>query len=97
MEKPRLRLVWRACRTRPCKFTATAQMLRWVRKQCDLEGSPDRAVMRSTLLLAWFFLMRLTEYAYVWSRLWDLEKVLTGADAAARKEGKAARSFRDAG
>eukprot|EP00974_Lingulodinium_polyedra_P043143 4142228-Lingulodinium_polyedra.AAC.1 len=39
--------------------------------------------------------MRLTEYA--WSGRWDLEKALTGAGVAARRDGKAVRSFRDSG
>eukprot|EP00969_Alexandrium_andersonii_P242611 10716266-Alexandrium_andersonii.AAC.1 len=96
--KPRLWLALKGLArlqsARPRKFPAAAQMLKWLKDQYDIYKVPDHAVMWGALLLAWFFLMRLTEYA--WSGRWDLEKVLTGADVAARSEGKAVTSFAQA-
>ena len=45
-------------------------------------------------MLAWFFLMRCTEYA--WSNGWDHEKVVTGADLTARKHGVETQDYRAA-
>ena len=67
------------------KFPVTAGMLRWLGSQYQPDRVARRAVMWATLMLAWFFLMRLTEYA--WSGRGDYDEVLAGLDIAPKKAG----------
>ena len=76
------------------KFPVTAQMLLWIRKRLNPRLRADDAVIWATLVTAWLFLMRASEYC--WSNGWDQNKVLTGHDVVARREGNAVKNLRNA-
>eukprot|EP00972_Heterocapsa_arctica_P112337 16431189-Heterocapsa_arctica.AAC.1 len=60
------------------KMPTMPGMLWWIRSQLDPEGCPNDAVLWCGLMLAFFFLMRIGEYAH--SGQWDHQKVLTPLD-----------------
>ena len=46
------------------KLPVTPQMLRWIRSTVDPAGRPDDAILWAALNLAFFYLMRVGEYAH---------------------------------
>ena len=76
------------------KLPTTPAMLRWIRRQLSPETKPDDAVLWAALVTAFFFLMRIGEYAY--SNGWAMARVLTPADLRPQKEGQQVELFRDA-
>jgi len=84
--RPRLTLLKKALRKRSKvkrKWPVTANMLRWIRGQLDLEKTNDRVVWM-TFNLGWFFLMRLSEYAAHDGGQFDPQKALLGRDVTFR-------------
>ena len=69
-------------------------MLRWIRCQLSPETKPDDAVLWAALMTAFFFLMRIGEYAY--SNGWAMDRVLTPADLRAQREGQQVELFSEA-
>ena len=70
----------------PRKLPTTPAMLAWIRSRLDPEGKADDAMMWFCLTAAFFFLMRIGEYAF--STHWDRDKVLTPEGLKGRKGGK---------
>ena len=96
--KPR---VWLALRglarrdgARPRKLPTTARMMLGIRAKYDPERNADHAAIWFALAVAWFYLMRVGEYA--WSNGWDHDKVLCGADVAGRLAGAPSSNLSEA-
>ena len=64
------------------KLPTTPVMLRWIKDHLRPADNANDAILWLALSLAFFFLMRVGEYAH--SGSWDLKKVLTPADLSAR-------------
>ena len=75
------------------KLPTTTRMLLWIFSQLSMDN-PDDALLWFALVFAWFFLMRIGEYAH--SGHWDMAKVMTPVDIRLRCEGRTVDLFRDA-
>ena len=73
------------------KLPVTVQMLRRIRGMLDPVGKADDAALYLCIMLGFFFMMRIGEYAH--SGQWDLKKVLTGLDIAPKAGGRAVPHF----
>ena len=73
------------------KLPTTPAMLEWIRGRLDPEHNPDDAILWGALCLAFFFLMRVGEYAH--SGGWDLQKVLTPADVRGKDQNRDCRGY----
>ncbi|CAE8678476.1 unnamed protein product, partial [Polarella glacialis] len=65
------------------KLPVTPEMLLWIRKYLDeSEGRSewDKASLWRALVVAWFFLLRASEYLVQSSKTWTLDRVLRGLD-----------------
>merc|ERR1712086_459602 len=69
----------------PRKLPVTVRMLQNIRDRLDPIHSPNDAVLYFLIITAFFFLMRIGEYAYAGH--WDYHKVLTGSDLAPKASG----------
>ena len=77
------------------RHPVTVPMLRWLRDQLDIEVVPDHAVLWTAIDLAYFFLLRVSEYAATGAD--DIEKRgLRGLDLEGRKLGLPTPSFAEA-
>ena len=76
------------------KLPTTPGMLKWIRTQLRPETCANDAVLWAVLVLAFFFLMRVGEYAF--SGHWDLKKVLTPADFKGQAAGQPVTDYRRA-
>jgi hypothetical protein len=76
------------------KLPTTARMLTWLREHLDPENKPDDAVIWHAISMAWFFLMRVGEYAH--SGGWDKAKVMTPSSIAFRLKGVRTEKAKDA-
>jgi hypothetical protein len=76
------------------KLPTTPGMLRWIRTQLRPESRPNDAVLWCGLMLAFFYLMRVGEYAH--SGHWDRQKVLTPSDLKGQAGGCAVAHYKEA-
>ena len=67
------------------KLPTTTGMLKWWKGTLDVDGDPNDALQWFAIVMAFFFLMRIGEYAF--SGRWDLKKVLTPSSLQFRKDG----------
>ena len=74
------------------KLPTTPGMLKWIRTQLHLESCANDAVLWAGLMLAFFFLMRVGEYAF--SGQWDMKKVPTPADLKGQAAGQPVTDYR---
>ena len=96
--KPRLRMALKGLERRRGpgrrKLRTTPGMLKWIRTQLRPETCANDAVPWAGLMLAFFFLMRVGEYAH--SGHWDRKKVLTPSDLKGQLEGQPVVEYRRA-
>ena len=81
------------------KFPATPRMLIWVKRHLHTEAGlcpADAAALWAAYAIAFFFLLRASEYLVQPDKHWSLERVLHGSDAVPRAGGCDATSFREA-
>ena len=74
------------------KLPTTPGMLKWIRTQLHPETCANDAVLWAGLMRAFFFLMRVGEYAL--SGHWDLKKVFTPADLKGPAAGQPVTDYR---
>ena len=68
--------------------------MKLMRAKYSPETKPDRAAIWFALCAAWFFLLRVGEYA--WSNGWDYGEALTGADVTGKVGGRPTANMREA-
>ena len=69
-------------------------MLRWIKSRLDPYRKPDDSMQWFAILLAFFFLMRIGEYAH--SGYWDLRKVVLPTSLQFRNKGAIVADPREA-
>ena len=88
--KPRLRVLRRSIARRSGvqrKWPVTTRMLRWIFRKMGV-GTKDHKLLKGAMSLAWFFLLRLPEYAAHDGQPFDMNKVVRGIDITFRKNGE---------
>jgi hypothetical protein len=96
--KPRLRVLRRSIARRSGvqrKWPVTTRMLRWIFRKMGV-GTKDHKLLKGAMSLAWFFLLRLSEYAAHDGQPFDMNKVVRGADITFRKNGEIVANGADA-
>ena len=78
------------------KRPATPEMLRWLRNKLDIQKRRDDAMLWCAMAMAYFFLLRASEYVAPDQSGSDNGKGVRALDLVARKEGTQVKSFRDA-
>ena len=74
------------------KYPVTLEMLRWIRRQLDLD-TIDGAATWAAIVTAFFFMLRASEYLADPGKPWRDSRVLFGRDVTPRLEGEAKKTF----